>query len=107
MRQRVPFSVHDLTGALWSLVSTTAGLSLAIWIVPGVRITSWWSVFLAAFVVGVGDVVLRPLWRVVAGALGSSGPWSRGSPDRCSWRGSPSRTCRASRPTTGAASSWC
>ncbi|MFJ2301002.1 phage holin family protein [Oerskovia paurometabola] len=73
MRHRLPFSVHDLTGALWSLVSTTAGLALAIWIVPGVRITSWWSVFLAAFVVGVGDVLLRPLWRVVAGRAGVLG----------------------------------
>ncbi|MBD7981369.1 alkaline phosphatase family protein [Oerskovia sp. Sa2CUA9] len=73
MWHRLPFSVHDLTGALWSLVSTTAGLGLAIWIVPGVRITSWWSVFLAAFVVGVGDAVLRPLWRVVAGRAGVVG----------------------------------
>ncbi|MFF3064319.1 alkaline phosphatase family protein [Oerskovia sp. NPDC057915] len=73
MWHRLPFSVHDLTGALWSLVSTTAGLALAIWIVPGVRITSWWSVFLAAFVVGVGDAVLRPLWRVVAGRAGVVG----------------------------------
>ncbi|MBE7698898.1 alkaline phosphatase family protein [Oerskovia sp. Sa1BUA8] len=73
MRHRLPFSVHDLTGALWSLVSTTAGLALAIWCVPGVRITSWWSVFLAAFVVGVGDAVLRPLWRLVAGRAGVLG----------------------------------
>ncbi|KRD40454.1 hypothetical protein ASE27_06080 [Oerskovia sp. Root918] len=73
MRHRLPFSLHDLTGALWSLASTTAGLGLAIWIVPGVRITSWWSVFLAALVVGVGDAVLRPLWRVVAGRAGVVG----------------------------------
>ncbi|GAA3216187.1 alkaline phosphatase family protein [Oerskovia jenensis] len=73
MSSRLPFSVHDLTGALWSLVSTTAGLGLAIWFVPGVRITSWWSVFLAALVVGVGDVLLRPLWRVVAGRAGVLG----------------------------------
>ncbi|WP_336706117.1 phage holin family protein [Oerskovia sp. USHLN155] len=73
MRHRLPFSVHDLTGALWSLVSTTAGLALAIWIVPGVRITSWWSVVLAALVVGVGDALLRPVWRVVAGRAGVLG----------------------------------
>lgn len=73
MRSRVPFSVHDLTGALWSLVSTATGLALAIWIVPGVRITSWWSVFVAAFAVGVGDALLRPLWRLVAGRAGVLG----------------------------------
>ncbi len=73
MRHRLPFSLHDLTGALWSLVSTAAGLGIAIWIVPGVRITSWWSVFLAALVVGVGDALLRPLWRVVAGRAGVVG----------------------------------
>jgi len=73
MRHRLAFSVHDLTGALWSLVSTTAGLAVAIWFVPGVRITSWWSVVLAALVVGAGDAVLRPLWRVVAGRAGVLG----------------------------------
>jgi hypothetical protein len=73
MRRRLPISAHDVTGALWSLVSTTAGLALAIWIVPGVRITSWWSVVLAALAVGVGDAVLRPVWRVVAGRAGVLG----------------------------------
>ncbi|WP_435735629.1 phage holin family protein [Cellulosimicrobium sp. PMB13] len=63
----------DVRGALWSLVSTAAGLGVAIAVVPGVEVTHVASLLLAALVVGVGDVVLRPPLRVVARRLGVVG----------------------------------
>ncbi|WP_454044197.1 alkaline phosphatase family protein [Cellulosimicrobium sp. Marseille-Q8652] len=63
----------DVRGALWSLVSTAAGLGVAIAVVPGVEVTHVGSLLLASLVVGVGDVVLRPPLRVVARRLGVVG----------------------------------
>lgn len=62
-----------LRGALWSLVSTSAGLGLAIWAVPGVAVRAPWALLLAALAVGVGDALLRPLLRraAVVGVVGA------------------------------------
>lgn len=63
----------DVRGALWSLVSTAAGLGVAAWVVPGVEVTAPGSLLLAALAVGVGDVALRPALRRVARGLGVVG----------------------------------
>ncbi|OLT46803.1 alkaline phosphatase family protein [Cellulosimicrobium sp. CUA-896] len=63
----------DVRGALWSLVSTAAGLGIAAWVVPGAEVTAFAALLLAALAVGVGDVVLRPLLRRVAARLGVVG----------------------------------
>lgn len=63
----------DVRGAAWSLVSTTLGLGLAIWLVPGVEVTNPWSLVLAALAVGVGDVLLRPVLRRLAHRSGVVG----------------------------------
>jgi uncharacterized membrane protein YvlD (DUF360 family) len=63
----------DVRGALWSLASTAAGLGVATWVVPGVEVTAFASLLLAALAVGVGDVLLRPLLRPVARGLGVVG----------------------------------
>ncbi len=63
----------DVRGAAWSLVSTAAGLGLAIWVVPGVEVTNLWSLALAALAVGVGDVLLRPVLRRLARRFGVVG----------------------------------
>ncbi|GAA1742120.1 phage holin family protein [Isoptericola hypogeus] len=70
----VPVTVADLRGALWSLLSTAAGLGVAVWIVDGVWVSSPWALLPAAVAVGVGDALLRvPLRRLarVWGALGA------------------------------------
>lgn len=68
-RHRPPLvTVADVRGALWSLVSTAAGLGVAIAVVDGVRVASPWDVLLAALVVGLGDALLRaPLRRLARG----------------------------------------
>ncbi len=60
-------------GALWSLMSTAAGLGLAIWLVPGVAADAPWALLVAALAVGVGDALLRPLLQRFArtGVLGA------------------------------------
>lgn len=63
----------DLRGAAWSLVSTAAGLGLAIWLVPGVWVSGPWAVLLAALVVGLGDALLRPPLRALARTFGVLG----------------------------------
>jgi len=63
----------DVRGAAWSLVSTTLGLGLAIWLVPGVEVTNPWSLVLAALAVGVGDALLRPVLRRLARRSGVVG----------------------------------
>ncbi|WP_265523290.1 alkaline phosphatase family protein [Oerskovia flava] len=75
MRPRftVGITLGDVTGALWSLVSTTLGLGLAIWLVPGVEVTNLAVLPLAALAVAVGDVLLRPLLRQVAVRSGAVG----------------------------------
>ena len=66
-------TVADLRGAAWSLVATTGGLGLAIWLVPGVSVTGPWAIALAAVAVGVGDALLRPPLRVLARRFGALG----------------------------------
>ena len=73
-RGRAPLvTAADVRGALWSLVTTAAGLGIAIATVPGVAVSNPWSVLLAALLVGVGDVLLRPLLRQVARRSGVVG----------------------------------
>lgn len=70
--RRPPFvTVVDVRAALWSLVSTTAGMGVAIALVDGVRVASAWDVLLAALVVGLGDVLLRAPLRRLARAGGA------------------------------------
>ncbi|MBD8079239.1 alkaline phosphatase family protein [Cellulosimicrobium arenosum] len=64
---------RDVRGALWSLVVTAAGLGVAIALVPGVTVRTVWAVVLVAAVVALGDVLLRPLLRVLAGRSGVVG----------------------------------
>lgn len=72
-RAAVRVTVADVRGAVWSLVSTTVGLGLAIWFVPGVEVTNPWSLVLAALAVGLGDVLLRPVLRRLAHRFGVVG----------------------------------
>ncbi|MFE6235361.1 alkaline phosphatase family protein [Cellulosimicrobium sp. NPDC057862] len=72
-RARVRVTAADVRGAVWSLVSTTVGLGLAIWFVPGVEVTNPWSLVLAALAVGLGDVLLRPVLRRLAHRFGVVG----------------------------------
>ncbi|MFD4992681.1 alkaline phosphatase family protein [Cellulosimicrobium cellulans] len=69
----VRVTAADVRGAVWSLVSTTVGLGLAIWFVPGVEVTNPWSLVLAALAVGLGDVLLRPVLRRLAHRFGVVG----------------------------------
>jgi len=81
MARRIPrpsVSMADLRAAAWSLVSTAAGLGVAIWLVPGVSVTAPWAVALAAVAVGVGDALLRPLLRVLARTFGAFGALAAG-----------------------------
>jgi len=70
---RTRATAADVRGAAWSLVSTAAGLGLAIAVVPGVEVTNPWSLVLAALAVGVGDALLRPALRRVARRSGVVG----------------------------------
>ncbi|MGN6239303.1 MAG: alkaline phosphatase family protein [Cellulosimicrobium cellulans] len=72
-RAAVRVTAADVRGAVWSLVSTTVGLGLAIWFVPGVEVTNPWSLVLAALAVGLGDVLLRPVLRRLAHRFGVVG----------------------------------
>ncbi|MGF0116416.1 alkaline phosphatase family protein [Promicromonospora sp. Marseille-Q5078] len=73
-RDRPPLvTVADVRAALWSLLSTAAGLGIAIGLVDGVRVATSWSVVLAALVVGVGDALLRAPLRRLARAGGAVG----------------------------------
>ncbi|MFD6175751.1 MULTISPECIES: alkaline phosphatase family protein [unclassified Isoptericola] len=78
-RARPPHvTVADVRAALWSLVSTAAGLGVAIALVDGVHASTPWSVLLAALVVGVGDALLRVPLRRVARAGGAVGALALG-----------------------------
>lgn len=71
-RHRPPLvTVADVRAAVWSLVSTAAGLGVAIALVDGVRVASSWDVLLAALVVGLGDALLRAPLRRLARAGGA------------------------------------
>jgi len=73
-RARPPLvTVADVRAALWSLLSTAAGLGIAIGVVDGVRVTTGWAVVLVALVVGVGDALLRAPLRRLARAGGAVG----------------------------------
>ena len=60
----------DLRESVWSLVATTAGLAVALLVVPGVSVTSPWSVLVVALAVTVGDAVVRPALRLLASRFG-------------------------------------
>ncbi|MGC5168225.1 alkaline phosphatase family protein [Luteimicrobium sp. DT211] len=62
--------VADLRESVWSLVATTAGLAVALLVVPGVSVSSPWSVLLVGLVVTVGDALVRPALRVLAARFG-------------------------------------
>jgi len=66
-------TVGDVRSALWSLLSTAAGLGVAVLVVDGVRTTSPVGVLGAALAVGVGDTLLRAPLRRLARAGGVVG----------------------------------
>ncbi len=72
-RRRRRVSAEDVRFALWSLVSTAAGLGLAIGILPGASVDSLWSLLAAVVAVGLGDILARPLLRRLAVRLGAAG----------------------------------
>lgn len=71
-RRRWPTGA-DLAEAGWSLLATTLGLSIAIGIVGGVRVRTWWSVPAAAAIVAAGALLLAPPLRLVARLGGAGG----------------------------------
>lgn len=66
-------TLSDVGDAALGLVTTAVGLGIAIALVDGVRATNPGSVVLAAAVVAVGDLVLRPSLRVLARVGGAMG----------------------------------
>lgn len=66
-------TLGDVGDALTGLVTTALGLGAAIAVVDGVEATNPGSVVLAALVVAVGDLVLRPPLRVLARVGGAMG----------------------------------
>ncbi|WP_233571828.1 phage holin family protein [Cellulomonas triticagri] len=66
-------TLSDVGDALLSLVTTALGLGAAIALVDGVTAANPGSVALAALVVGVGDLLLRPSLRVLARVGGAMG----------------------------------
>ncbi|WP_291755263.1 alkaline phosphatase family protein [Cellulomonas sp. 73-92] len=63
----------DLAEAGWSLVATTLGLSVAIGVVGGVTVRTWWPVLLAGAIVAAGALLLAPGLRLVARLGGAGG----------------------------------
>jgi putative membrane protein len=47
------FLVHWLT--------TTLALAVAVWILPGLRVSDWWVLFIAALVLGLVNAIVRPI----------------------------------------------
>lgn len=66
-------TLSDVGDALLGLVTTALGLGVAIALVDGVRADNPGGVLLAALVVAVGDLVLRPPLRVLARVGGAMG----------------------------------
>jgi hypothetical protein len=66
-------TLSDVGDALLGLVTTALGLGIAIALVDGVSASNPGSVVLAALVVAVGDLVLRPSLRVLARVGGAMG----------------------------------
>jgi hypothetical protein len=67
-------TLRDLGDTLLQLATTALGLGVAVWAVDGVSADRLDSVVLAAAVVGVGDLLLRPglrLMALVSGAMGA------------------------------------
>ncbi|GAA4853393.1 hypothetical protein GCM10023221_36650 [Luteimicrobium xylanilyticum] len=62
--------VADLRESVWSLVATTAGLAVALLVVPGISVSSPWAVLAVALAVTVGDALVRPALRVLAARFG-------------------------------------
>jgi uncharacterized membrane protein YvlD (DUF360 family) len=72
-RSRWAVTLSDVGDALLSLVTTAVGLGVAIALVDGVSASNPGAVVLAALVVAVGDLVLRPALRVLARVGGAMG----------------------------------
>ncbi len=68
----------DLAEAVWSLATTTFGLSVAVGIVDGVDARSFWSVLLAGTAVAVGALLLAPVLRPFARLGGAGGAFVAG-----------------------------
>jgi hypothetical protein len=68
----------DAAEAGWSLIATTLGLSIAIGVVPGVAVRTWWSVPLAAAIVAAGALLLAPPLRLLARLGGAGGAFLAG-----------------------------
>lgn len=66
-------TLGDLAESLLQLATTALGLGVAIWAVAGARADRPDGVVVAAVVVGIGDLVLRPALRVMALAAGAMG----------------------------------
>jgi hypothetical protein len=69
----LPSRLTDVRDSAWSLVTTTAGLTVALLLVPGVKLTVPWSVVWVALAVTVGDALLRPALRLLATRSGPAG----------------------------------
>jgi hypothetical protein len=63
----------DLAEAGWSLVATTLGLSVAVGVVDGVAVRTWWPVLVAGAIVAAGALLLAPGLRLVARLGGAGG----------------------------------
>jgi hypothetical protein len=72
-RSRWSVTLSDVGDALLGLVATAVGLGAALAVVDGVSADNPGSVLLAALVVAVGDLVLRPSLRVLARVGGAMG----------------------------------
>ncbi len=69
--RRLPVGGHDLRDAVIGLLPTSAALLLAAWLLEGLTITPWWTVFIVAAVVAVADALVRPVLRVLARHAGA------------------------------------
>lgn len=72
-RRRAWAPLVDLGDVAVAVVSTAVGLGVAVAVVDGVEVTTPWGLLLTTLVVGLGDVLLRPPLRVLAGLAGAGG----------------------------------
>lgn len=72
-RGRFAPTLRDLADAGWSLLTTTLGLGIAIWVVDGAATDGVLPVLLVGVIVAGGDVLLRPILRPLAVAAGAAG----------------------------------
>jgi len=50
-----------MPGFLVRMLITALGLALAAWIVPGISVSGWGTLLIAAFLMGIVNAVVRPL----------------------------------------------